>query len=561
MALRDRRGAALGLFTLLALAHTWPLVTAPATLSRTDSADGLLNQWILGWVAHAIVTHPLALFDANIFFPEPRTLAFSEHLAVPALFSAPIFWAGGSPVLAYNVTVWIGLALTGWTTALVLQRWTGDWYAALVAGSLAAFNTETLTRMAHVQAMHVEFLPLALLALDDVLRRGERRDAWRLGGWAALQMLCSGYLLVMTGIALVIGALVRANEWTGSRLRSRLPHLLVAGVMALAICAPFLFQYYKVQHDQGLTRSVDEVRLYSGVWQNFIASGARLHYDTWNAPWYRAANSAAFPGVVPWLLAIVALATGIAWRDRRARMWLGIGLVGAALSFGPSLPGYSLLYDAIPVLQGIRAVARFALLPLLAVGVLAAFGLAALRVRLTSNGRTRAAQVLGVAAVMAVNAENARAPMTFVRFGGIPPVYTALAGQPGAVVAELPFPEPGRVTVNAAAVHASIAHWRPLLNGYSGYTPRSYVEHYIAFQGFPDPSSIEALRRAGVTHIVVDVSQVPDAVAALQKVSGVTLIASDTRRRIYRIGDQTPRSPTRHGEDTRSDGSSGAAVP
>jgi hypothetical protein len=527
---------------LLALAHTWPLVTAPATLSRTDSADGLLNQWILGWVAHALVSQPLSLFDANIFFPEPRTLAFSEHLAVPALFAAPVFWAGGSPVLAYNVTLWSGLALTGWTTALVLHRWTDDWSAAIVAGSLAAFNTETLTRMAHIQAMHVEFLPLALLALDDVLRRGERRDALRLSGWAALQMLCSGYLLVMTGIAVVVAALVRASEWTGPRLRSRLTLLIAAGALAIAICSPFLFQYYRVQHDQGLTRSVDEVRLYAGVWENFVATGARLHYDTWNAPWYRAANSAAFPGVVPWLLALVAIAMGTAWRDRRARMWLAIGVVGAALSFGPALPGYSLLYETIPVLQGIRAVARFALLSLLAVGVLASFGLAALRTRLGGSGHVRAAQVLGVVAVIAVNAENARAPMAFVRFDGIPPVYAALASEPGAVVAELPFPEPARVTANAAAVHASIAHWRPLLNGYSGYTPRSYVEHYLAFQSFPDPSSVEALRRAGVTHIVVDMAKVPDAVAALQTIDGVSLVASDTRRRIYRIrGDVAVR--------------------
>lgn len=521
---------------LLALAHTWPLVTAPATLSRTDSADGLLNQWILGWVAHAMATQPLSLFQANIFFPEPRTLAFSEHLVVQSLFSAPVFWAGGSPVLAYNVTLWIGLALTGWTTTLVLHRWTGDWYAALVAGSLAAFNTDTLTRMAHIQAMHVEFLPLALLALDDVLRHGARRDAWRLGGWAALQMLCSGYLLVMTGIALVAGALVRTGEWTGTRLRSRLPMLAGAAAIAVVICAPFLFQYYRVQHDQGLTRSVEEVRLYSGVWQNFVATGARLHFETWNAPWYHAANSAAFPGVVPWLLAIVAIATGLAWRDRRARMWLAIGLVGAALSFGPALPGYSLLYEAAPVLKGVRAVARFALLPLLAVGMLAAFGLAAMRTRLGAAGHLRLAQVLGVAAVVAVNVENTRAPMAFVRFDGIPPIYAALAREPDAVVAELPFPAPERVAANASAVHASIAHWRPLVNGYSGYTPKSYVEHYLAFQGFPDSSAIDALRRAGVTHIVVDVTKVPDVVAAVQKVDGVTLIASDTRRRIYRIG-------------------------
>ena len=198
--------------------------------------------------------------------------------------------------------------------------------------------------------------------------------------------------------------------------------------LAAAICAPFLLQYYRVQHDQGLTRSVDEVRLYSGVWQNFIATGARLHLETWNAPWYRAANSAAFPGVVPWIFALVAIGTGLAWRDRRARMWLAIGLVGAALSFGPALPGYAVLYEALPILQGIRAVARFALLPLLAVGVLGAFGLAAIRARLGAAGHTRVAQALGVAAVIAVNAENTRAPMTFVRFDGIPECVRSAGG-------------------------------------------------------------------------------------------------------------------------------------
>ena len=389
MALRDRRSAALALalFALLALAHTWPLVTAPATLSRTDSADGLLNQWILGWVAHALVTDPLSLFDANIFYPEPRTLAFSEHLAVPALFSAPVFWLGGSPVLAYNLTLWIGLTLSGWAMALVVHRWTDDWAAALFAGSLAAFNTDTLTRMAHIQAMHLEFLPLALLALDDVLRRGERRDAVRLGVFAALQALCSGYLLVMTGLALVAGTLSRVRDWASpGRWRGRLPELAVAMAVMVVICGPFLFQYYQVQQDQGLTRSVDEVRLYSGHWRNFLATGARLHHETWAAPYFPGATAAAFPGVLPLVLSVLALVTGLAWRDVRARMWLAIGVGGAILSFGPAVPGYAFLYEVIPVLQGVRAVARFALLPLLATGVLGAFALAWLRTRARGSG-------------------------------------------------------------------------------------------------------------------------------------------------------------------------------
>jgi len=538
VALRDRRSTALALtlFGLLALVHTWPLVTAPSTLSRTDSADGLLNQWILGWVAHALATNPLALFHANIFHPEPRVLAFSEHLVVPALFSAPVFWLGGSPVLAYNVTLWCGLALSGWAMTLVVHRWTRDWPAALLAGSLTAFNTDTLTRMAHIQAMHLEFLPLALLALDQVLRGGRRADAARLGGFAALQALCSGYLLVMTVFALVAAALARLRDWTAPAVwRSRVPALCWAAAVMLAICAPFLFQYYRVQHDQGLTRSVDEVRLYSGHWQNFLATGARLHYEWWASPFYRTANAAAFPGVTPWLLTLVAVASGVAWRDARARMWLAIGVVGAALSFGPALPGYALLYDTIPLLQGIRAMARFALLPLLATGVLGAFGLAWVRTRMRDQGRPRLAMALGVAAVVAVNVENTRVPMAFVRFAGTPAIYDALAAEPGAVVAELPFPEPGRVAANAPAVHASMRAWHPLLNGYSGYTTASYVQHFLAFQHFPDPSSIAALRAAGVTHIVVDVTQAPDAVAVLQRVDRVTLLAADAKRRIYRL--------------------------
>lgn len=528
---------------LLALAHTWPLVTAPAVLSRTDSADGLLNQWILGWVAHALATNPLHLFDANIFHPEPRVLAFSEHLVVPALFSAPVFWMGGSPVLAYNVTLWCGLALSGWAMALVVHRWTGDWPAALMAGSLAAFNTDTLTRMAHIQAMHLEFLPLALLALDDVLRRGSCRDAARLGVFAALQALCSGYLLVMTGVALAVGALVRLGDWASSTVwRARLPALGGALAIMFTICAPFLFQYYRVQQDHGLVRSVDEVRLYSGQWQNFLATGARLHYEWWAARFFRDANAAAFPGVLPWLLTLLAVSTGVAWRDRRARMWLGLGVIGALLSFGPALPGYAMLYDAVPLLKGIRAVARFALLPLLATGVLGAFGLAWLRTHLRRRGRWQLATAVGVVAVVGVNLENTRAPMAFVAFEGTPAVYDALASVPRAVVAELPFPEPGRVAANGPAVHASTRYWHPLLNGYSGYTPASYVAHYLAFEGFPDPSSVTALRDAGVTHIVVDVSQAPDAVAALQRVEDVVLLASDTRRRLYRIAAPTPRA-------------------
>ena len=74
---------------------------------------------------------PLHLFDANIFYPERYTLAYSDPLIIESAMAAPLLWAGASPVLAYNAILIFGFALTGWITCLVVARWTGS----VLAGS------------------------------------------------------------------------------------------------------------------------------------------------------------------------------------------------------------------------------------------------------------------------------------------------------------------------------------------------------------------------------------------------------------------------------------------
>ena len=103
--------ASLALFVLLAIAHTWPLATNPGGLSRNDTHDTVHHEWILAWDAHQLATDPLHLFDANIFYPERDTLAYSDHLLPQAVMAAPLLWGGASPVLAYNLLLIAGLAL------------------------------------------------------------------------------------------------------------------------------------------------------------------------------------------------------------------------------------------------------------------------------------------------------------------------------------------------------------------------------------------------------------------------------------------------------------------
>ena len=536
-AARDRRAlAALALFVALTALHTWPLATAPGTLGRTDNADAQLNAWVLAWVAHQVGRDPVHLFDANIFYPERNTLAFSEHLFVPAMLGAPLSWAGAPPVLVHNLVLLAGMALTGWATSLVLARWTGSWRAGVLAGSVAAFNAHTLTRLPHVQAMHVEFLPLALLALDRLLERPRVRTSLALAVSYALQALCSGYLLVFTTLALGVGALVRASEWLApSRAKRALPAIALAAVIAAVICAPFLRPYAVARSEQGLRRSMSEVTMFSASLRDYWTTGSRLHGALWTRRVPRGQDSL-FPGVVPLALGLGAIVSGLAWRDRRARLLLAAGAAAFVCSFGPKVPVYGWLYEWLTPLQGLRGAARFGYLVIFAVGGLAAFALAALE-RAWRQHAPRLAAWSAVALVAAVNLEAARAPLGYTRFEGIPRVYDVLATVDHAVVAEVPFPPANRTPRNAALVLASTRHWHPLLNGYSGFVPESYVRHAEELAGFPDARAMATLRRLGVTHVVVHVRRGPALEAELRDRPEFVLLAAGPEQRVYRLAD------------------------
>src|SRR6185436_13819925 len=152
--LRLRRAQILAICVVLAVLHTWPLVLHPGRYSLNYNADTQLNEWILAWVAHQLPRAPLHLFEANIFYPAHDTLAFSEPLIVPALMGAPLAWLGASPVLVFNLILILGFALTAWAGARLAESWTGDRLAGLLTGSMIAFNTHTLTRLAHMQGIH-----------------------------------------------------------------------------------------------------------------------------------------------------------------------------------------------------------------------------------------------------------------------------------------------------------------------------------------------------------------------------------------------------------------------
>jgi hypothetical protein len=454
---------------------------------------------------------------------------------------APLLWSGASTLLVHNLLLMAGLALTAWTMGLVMFRWTGDVGAAIVAGLLLAFNAHTLTRLTHLQAMHLEFLPPAIYALDRLLVRPRVATAIGLGIAIALQSLTSNYLLVAMAFAIAAAVAVRPREWIGRRRLPTFALLTLAATIASLMLLPFLIPYLHVRNEQGLVRSLAVASMYDASWRDYLAAGGRFHFDSWSGPFWTGANAALFPGVLATVLAGVTVVTGRIWRDPTLRVWMALGIAGLLLSFGTKLPGYATLYQVFPLLQGIRATVRLGYLVLVAIAALAGFGLAQL------NGtawlrENRRRGILSIAAIIVVSLEATRVPLGYVERYTIPTVYRVLAHERDGAVVELPLPPRREFAVNAPYLLNSTIGWWPLVNGYSGFSPPRYTTWVTDLLSFPSDSAIAALRAGGVRYVVIHRRELgfqhPGVLEAVASTPVLRQMMADGNIEIYRVEDQ-----------------------
>jgi hypothetical protein len=153
----------------------------------------------------------------------------------------------------------------------------------------------------------------------------------------------------------------------------------------------------------------------------------------------------------------------------RRLLILAIAATGVVIALGTNSPYYRTLVDSFgPVFHVIRAPARGVVLFDLALGVLAAFGVSELTRRRTAGGR-----VAGVFLALAVIGFEYRAfPLDVSPVGAAPaPVYRWLktVSLSGGVI-EWPLGN----WYDQEYEFRSTAHWKPLVNGSSGFSPRDY---------------------------------------------------------------------------------------
>ena len=134
------------------------------------------------------------------------------------------------------------------------------------------------------------------------------------------------------------------------------------------------------------------------------------------------------------------------------------------------------------------------------ISVLAGLGLA----RILAQWPGRATRLLAIAAIAFAAFElRARLELTPSPLAASP-AYAAVRNDPRAVIVELPLPNDDReYWIDPTYLYNSTFHWRPLVNGYSGFTPVWYSRLKVASREFPSDESIQVLRDRGVTAIIL----------------------------------------------------------
>jgi hypothetical protein len=496
----------LALFVALTAVMTYPQVLHMSE-GVHDPADPLMVTWVLAWVAHQLPNAPAHIFDANIFYPERNTLAYSETLLVPGLFAAPLHWLGVAPIVVYNLVFLSGFALSGVGVALLARRLTGNAGAAIVAGIVFAFAPYRIDHYAHLQLQQTQFIPLTMWAFHRLLERGRLRDGLLLGVCAVCQMLSCMYygIFLIPYMATVCGAmLIAAGRMPVRRL---LALVLTAAVIALAML-PVARAYLAARQVVG-ERGLGEVAENSATWRNYLAppEANALYGKVFNR--FTDPERRLFPGFVAVALAIVGLwprkdekrsRSGGYFRSPQFAYGLGL-LLALDVSLGMNGLIYSRLYDYFLPFRALRIPARMGLMVGFSLAVLAGYGASRIAGWLpSSNARRTALTLVGVLMLV----EYASTPLELWAAPRRPPdVYADLLHDIGDGPTSVIFEFPTGNMEDPEYLYYSTFHWQNLVNGYSGFFPPSYRNVVTAASGFPDERSMSVLGTHGVRYLVI----------------------------------------------------------
>ena len=382
------------LYVALALVFTLPDSIHPTRALLGRGGDNYLHAWFLWEFARAVVHGQNPFHTTLILYPIGANLAWATTDILGQIMAVPFSLLLG-PVLAYNLSLVLQLALGAFFARLLCKRVCGDAAAATVGGMIFGFSPFLLAHAwGHLSLVTSFPLPIYVLALWRLMDK--ETPSWKDGALLglALALVALGnyeYALIFFLFTL-LSLVIEFGRLRITMLKNFCVPLLVAAVVFLCSLAPILRIMLK---DYGATKpaplqnassySADVLSFFVPSLQQSLLGHVvrRLPEKFFVGP--GGIEGVEFIGLAAGIFALIGcwVARGNQRRAAGRAMVAGIGF--ALLSLGPVVhilgTPSSLLAPAAPfyklgVMRFLREPGRFSIVTILCVSLLASIGLA-----------------------------------------------------------------------------------------------------------------------------------------------------------------------------------------
>src|SRR5581483_6976777 len=247
-------------------------------------------------------------WSANIFYPHPLALAYSETLLPQAVSILPVYAVTRNPILCYNLVFLSTFVLSGLGMFLLARELTGRADAAFVAGLAFAFAPYRVASLPHLQVLSSAWMPFALYGFRRHFEGGRPRALAGGGGaWLLQNLSCGYYLLFFTPIVAAYLAWESITRHASARSIARVA--ITAAAVAMATL-PFVWPYVELRQLGFPARPFAEVVRFSADTFAFFTADPHLHVWGSVARAWPKAEGALFPGLTIVVLAVAAAARG-----------------------------------------------------------------------------------------------------------------------------------------------------------------------------------------------------------------------------------------------------------
>jgi hypothetical protein len=286
----------------------------PRSIKLSDhihsSPDGILDTWILAWGAHQVIANPLNFFNANIFYPHKRSLAYSDHLVGIGIFIWPVIWVSGNPILGYNVAQMAVFFFSALGMYLLMIYLTKNKLASFIAAVIFAYCPYRFDTTTYLNICSIQWLPFILLYFFRLFKRNSYKDLAALSFFFLVQFLTSMYLALILSITICVTLIYQLINQKERITISLAKKIVIFILISTAVIYPFAYPYFQLDKERPLKRDILQLSTWPGsadVMDYFSAPKLnKVFYTKYLAPHRGLAWISLFPGFTAIILCIIA---------------------------------------------------------------------------------------------------------------------------------------------------------------------------------------------------------------------------------------------------------------